>query len=176
MKYLYSRLHTFCRIWALLGGVLLLGIACVSVASILGRQASGSIFIQELGFLSWIKPVKGDFELVELGCANVIFAFLPYCHSRNKNFAVDLLSSLLPFRAQIILEVFSHSLYTVTATLFTWQLWISMLDKSKYHQSSMVLGIPLEWAYFPATLSLMLLSVTCCATSLEAGSRLFLKN
>lgn len=45
-----------CRAFALGGGLILAAMACMSVVSVVGRATIG-------------KPITGDFELVQLGCA-----------------------------------------------------------------------------------------------------------
>ena len=61
-----------CRLLALAGGAVLLGIVGLTVVSIVLRELSG-------------RPIPGDYELVEVGCAVAVFAFLPYCQLTGGN-------------------------------------------------------------------------------------------
>ena len=51
---------------AICGGLVLVAIVLINFISIAGRTIFG-------------KPLTGDFELVEMGCAVAIFSFLPLC-------------------------------------------------------------------------------------------------
>ena len=70
------------------GGVTLTSAAVLTVASITGRA------LLPLG----LGPIKGDYELVGIGCALAIFAFLPWCQLRRGHVTVDIFVSPLPLR------------------------------------------------------------------------------
>ena len=61
---------------AICGGLVLVAIVLINFISIAGRTMFG-------------KPLIGDFELVEMGCAVAIFSFLPLCQFKNGNVIVD---------------------------------------------------------------------------------------
>lgn len=71
---------------ALCGGMVVLGMALVTVVSVTGRALSG------IG----LAPIPGDFELVELGCAVAVFCFLPWCQVSRSHVRVDLIGPLVP--------------------------------------------------------------------------------
>jgi len=52
--------------WAILGGLVLMAVVAVNVASVVGAAVFNS-------------AVPGDFEMTELGVAIAAFSFLPYC-------------------------------------------------------------------------------------------------
>jgi len=64
-----------CKLLALLGGAILSALVLMSVASIGGRVIG--------------RPIQGDFELVQFGCAIAIAFFLPYCQLSKGNIIVD---------------------------------------------------------------------------------------
>jgi hypothetical protein len=59
--------------------------------SIIGRQFDGFAFF---------RPVRGDYELVELGCVIAVCAFLPWCQLKRGHVAVDIVVQALPGRAK----------------------------------------------------------------------------
>ena len=61
---------------AICGGIVLVVIVLINFISIAGRTMFG-------------KPLTGDFELVEMGCAIAMFSFLPLCQFKNGNVIVD---------------------------------------------------------------------------------------
>ena len=61
-----------------------ISMTCISIA---GRAT---------GPLVGAEPAPGDFELIELGTAFVVFAFLPLAHLRGAHAVVDLATSHLP--------------------------------------------------------------------------------
>ncbi|MGD1923755.1 MAG: TRAP transporter small permease, partial [Paracoccaceae bacterium] len=67
-------------ILATTGGALLAGLAVMTVISVTGRS------LTSVG----LRPITGDFELVEVGCAVAIFSFLPWCQLKRGHVTVDL--------------------------------------------------------------------------------------
>lgn len=122
---------------ALAGGAVLLALIVMTCISIIGRS---------LGALG-LAPVPGDFELVELGVGFAIFAFLPWCHLRRGHATVDLFRPRLSRRANLIIDWISDLLMLIVAFLITWRLWIGMLDKKSYTETTFILQVPIWIAY-----------------------------
>jgi TRAP-type C4-dicarboxylate transport system permease small subunit len=80
---LASRLQRLTMHVAMAGGLLALALALLVVISVLGRW-----------IMNW--PVPGDFELVRMGTAVAVFAFLPYAQARRANIMVDTFSQRWP--------------------------------------------------------------------------------
>ncbi|MBC6439125.1 MAG: TRAP transporter small permease [Rhodospirillales bacterium] len=128
-------------IWAFLGGVVLVALALMTVASILGRN---------LG----LGAIPGDFELVGLGAANAFFAGLPWCHARRGHIVVSLTSRWLPRRVTRAMDAVNSVLLAATAALLAWRLAIGGLELKGYNESTMILGVPVWWAFPPIVISL----------------------
>lgn len=101
------------------GGVVLAFIALTTVASVIGRQ-----------FL-WLGlgPIKGDYELVEMGCAIAIFLFLPWCQFKRGHVTVDIFISRLPDRIQAVLGLIGDLFLTAAAYVILWRLWLGFGEK-----------------------------------------------
>lgn len=160
-----ARLHLYlrrsCRAAAILGGLIIASLAVMTVVSIFGRWLSGIPLIANTPLLDWVGPVDGSYELVEIGTAMAIFLFLPYCHLRGGHVAVELLVMHAPKIIQRLLALGAETLFLIVAALMTWRLYHGLLDKQRYHETSMLLGIPLWWGYAVGVLGLFLLTLVC---------------
>lgn len=131
---------------ALAGGLVLLLLVLLTVLSILGRELTALSFLSDV-----VGPVPGDYELIELGMGFAIFAFLPWAHWTNGHASVDLLKPYLGRSLNRFTEIMRDLLMLIIAALFLRQLWLGMLDKQSYDETSFILQIPLWWGYLAAT-------------------------
>ncbi|MGH6905736.1 MAG: TRAP transporter small permease, partial [Geminicoccaceae bacterium] len=106
----------------------------------------------------------GDFELVEVGMAVAIFAFLPYCQIVRGNVIVDLFTAKASPRTRALLDVAGNLIYTAIAALLTWRVALGGLEIRGYHETTKVLRVPVWWGYVPAVLGLAFLTVVCAYT------------
>lgn len=140
---------------AALGGLALVAISAVTVYSVVGRA------LPEWPSLAWWRPVRGDFELVELGTALAIFSFLPYAQITRANVVVDVFTSRASPRAKAALAVPANLMLTAIAALFTWRMAVATeaLMTSTYTQTTMMLRMPIWWGYLPATACMAFLTL-----------------
>ena len=136
---------------ALLGGVLLVGIMLMTVISVMGRYFFNA-------------PIPGDYELTELACAVAVFAFFPYCHARNGNIVVEFFTRKMSPRCRALLDAVHNGVFTLAACLVSWRLFVGGMHKLADGETTLFLGVPLHWAYFPALLGALLLTVVCAKT------------
>ncbi len=144
-------LTALCRIFAGIGGVTLLAMMLMTVASVVLRTVTG-------------KPIPGDFELVEVGCAITIFCFLPWCQSTSGNVLVDFFTQKTGARINHLLEAFGDLIYLLLAALLLWRLTYGGLEMHQYGEQSMVLRIPIWWSFIIILPAMALLTATCAAT------------
>lgn len=119
------------------GGVALfvvIGATCLSIA---GRT------LLSLGF----GPIRGDFEIVEIGAGFAVFAFLPLCHLNRGHASVDLLQGLFGDKLNRGLDLIIDLLVLVFAMLLTWRIWLGMLDKRMFGESTILLQFPVWLNY-----------------------------
>lgn len=110
----------FCAKWlAYAGGALLATLALITVASVLGRAF---IFIG-------LGPIKGDYELVEMGCAIAVFAFLPWCQLKRGHVTVDLFVDMMPMRVKMFFSLLGNIALAAAATLIAWRLGAGLNEK-----------------------------------------------
>ncbi|WP_260293090.1 TRAP transporter small permease [Sedimenticola hydrogenitrophicus] len=144
-------LHTLCNLFATGGGLVLLGLAVMTVASIVGRYL-------------FSLPVPGDFELVEIGCAIAVFAFLPYCQLHNGNVVVDFFTLHIHPRTRGRMDSVGSLVFGLIAALLTWRLALGGYDMYRYGEQTMILGLSRWWGFIPIVASLALLTLVCFYT------------
>ena len=153
------------KLVAIFGGMILVAITLLTVYSVIGRELVSLGWVPELFPFSLIRPVTGDFELVELGCGVAIFAFLPYCQIVRGNVIVDFFTARSGRRTKSALSFVGDAAYSAIAIVLTWRLWLGAIDFRNYGETSMVLRVPIWWAYVPAFAILVLLSLVCLYTA-----------
>jgi len=122
-------LGRICRWFAVIGGAVLVAMTVMSVASIVGRSLFG-------------KPVPGDFELIQIGCAICVAAFLPWCQMQGGNIIVDFFTVRASARAQAWLDVFGALLLTAVMLLVAWRTGVGALTVKASGETSMIMGFP----------------------------------
>jgi TRAP-type C4-dicarboxylate transport system permease small subunit len=124
------------KAFAFAGGAVMVAMLCMSVASITGRAVYG-------------KPVEGDFELVQLGCAVGIAAFLPWCQWRRGNIIVDFFTARLPPRAQGVLDGIGALLLALVMALVAWRATEGALSVYASGERAMISRYP-QWIGYAA--------------------------
>lgn len=125
------------RAMAIAGGVVLVALTVLTVVSVTGRN---------LNFLG-LGPIPGDFEMVEAGIAFAVFAFLPWCQLNRGHVTVDLFLAPLGRRPNAAVDAAANLLMAAAAAVIAWRLWLGMLDKHSYGETTFILQIPLWLGY-----------------------------
>jgi TRAP-type C4-dicarboxylate transport system permease small subunit len=140
---------------ALMGGVILTGIACMSVASIVPRA---------LGF----DPIQGDYELVQVGLAVCVALFLPWCQLQGGNIIVDFFTTRLRLSTQKKLDALGAALFAVVMGVVAWRTGVGALGLEAAGETTMILGFPIWIGYAAMTPGLALTAVTGVYAALAA--------
>ncbi|WP_242654318.1 TRAP transporter small permease [Yoonia rosea] len=131
------------RLLALAGGALLLAIVVLTVVSIAGRALFSAGVC--------CGPIRGIYDYTEIAVGAAIFAFLPWCQYMNSHAAVDLFKSTLPDIMNRFLNVLIDVGMLVLATLIAHRLWLGLLDKQRYGETTLIAQIPV-WIGYAACL------------------------
>lgn len=115
-------LEALARGLAYAGGLILVAIAIVTVLSIIGR----ALIFAGLG------PIKGDFEMVEMGCAIAVFFFLPWCQLKRGHVTVDILVDRMPRRAHAGFGLIGDLCVLIAASVIAWRLYLGFGEKFPY--------------------------------------------
>lgn len=136
-----SRIMTgLARGLAITGGLALVAITVITVVSITGRGLTAF----------GLKPVPGDFELVEAGTAFAVFAFLPWCQLTRGHATVDVFTSFLSAGVNRVIDVVAELVMTAVVILIAVQLWHGMWDKVRYNETTFILQFPVWWGFAAA--------------------------
>lgn len=127
-------LRLLCDISAAIGGVILVAMAGMTVVSVIGRAF-------------FAHPILGDVELVQLGSAVVVAAFLPYTQFRRANIIVDFFTTAATERSQRLMDVVGTLLYTLVLALVCWRVAVGGIDIRAAGESSMLMNLPLWIPY-----------------------------
>ncbi|MGB0661900.1 MAG: TRAP transporter small permease [Mangrovicoccus sp.] len=119
MSMLSSAIRHLAGFLAVIGGVLLLALAGITVLSVTGRVLSA------IG----LGPIRGDFELVEIGCAITVFCFLPWCQLQRGQVSVDILADHLPGRGPALTRVLGDLALCLVAGVLLWRIWLGFGEK-----------------------------------------------
>ena len=154
------------QVLAYLGGIVLILLTVITVYSIIGRTIVKTDWLSALPFLAWWGPVRGDFELIEIGTALAISSFFPYCQMVRGNVMVDFFTSKAGPRVKSALAIFANFIYSVVSIVFTWRMFVGSeeLYTATFKQSSMILRIPTWVGMFIVTGFMLLLSIVCLFT------------
>lgn len=142
--------------WALLGGIVLLGVVLMTTWSAL----TGWVFA---------KPLPGDFELTEILVGVAVFSMLPYCQLTDANVTADIFTARAGPRMVAAFRLFSALLALGVALVLLWRTWAGMQDYRQFIETTAILKIPIWWAYVPAIASLVLLVVACLVVVRDTG-------
>lgn len=135
-----------CKGFAVASGVVLLGMAAMSLASIAGRSLFG-------------KPILGDYEMVQMMCAISVSMALPYAHWANGHVIVDFFTIKASPRLNLVLDSVAGVLMCAAGGVMCWRLAVGLVDLKSTHDSSMLLGLPTWWGYAPMVPSFGLLAL-----------------
>jgi TRAP-type C4-dicarboxylate transport system permease small subunit len=160
-------LERLCSAVAMFGGITLLFIMLISSVSVIGRNIPQLLNL--VGFKLSPMSIPGDIEIVQLGCAVAIFAFLPYCQIKRANVFVDFFTGWMSPRSRGVLDTAANLLFLAITTTIAWQLGHGTADKFATKDTTMVLRIPEAWPYAAALLLSWLLVVITAYTVLRSA-------
>lgn len=137
---------------ALAGGVLLAGLALMVTVSVTGRKLPG------------LSGVPGQFEMLETGTAALVFAFLPWCQYMRGHVTVDLFVTPFGPRPLAWLATIGNLVLMLAAALVAWRLYLGLLDKIAYGETTLILQYPVWWAYAASLVGAVTFALVCAYT------------
>jgi TRAP-type C4-dicarboxylate transport system permease small subunit len=120
--------------FAVIGALVALATGTMTVVSVLGRA-----------MLS--QPIQGDVELTQFGIALAISLGLPWCQLRRANIIVDFFTQRASERARGLLDAAGAVLLAVMCALLAWRTGVGAVSVREAHEQSMILSLPMWWAY-----------------------------
>ena len=127
------------KVLALAGGLILLVIVALTCLSIIGR----ALVPLDIG----IGPIRGIYDMTEIGMAAAIFAFLPWAQFEGTHAKVDLFAAVMPGMMDRGLDLLFNIGMFVVALVGTWRLYLGMSDKLSYGETTLIAQIPVWYGY-----------------------------
>ena len=129
--------------------------------AVLGMAASVLLFcLMTLTFADVVAryllnhPIRGAFEITELGLLLLIFAGLPLVSHADEHVTMDFIDRVLPPRTLGVWVRFVHAVCAALMFFLTWQIWIKAGKISGYGDTTDVLRIVLgPFVYFMAVMT-----------------------
>ena len=146
---------------AVAGGAVLVFIVAVTDLSIAGRA------LIPLG----LRPIQGDYEIVEAGTAFAIFAFMPWCQFNRRHASVDIFTARLPPDVLRFIDLLVDVAFVVVIAFIIWRTGIGLGDKIRNGQLTFILQMPVWWTYAVAMIggvAWVAVSLYCLAESAVA--------
>lgn len=106
-------------------------------------------------------PIRGEFDIVNLGIGVVVFTFLPYCQLVRGNVVVDFITDWAPARVKALLDAIGCLIYLGLCALLVWRMAIGGVEIHAAGQRTAVLHIPYWWSFVVAVSCLGLLCIVC---------------
>jgi len=141
-----------CRLFAVVGGLLLTAVGLLTVASVTGRYLFSA-------------PIEGDFELVQLGTALSVFAFLPWCQMVRGNVIVDFFTANLSPRRQGLLDALGALAFAAVAALLAVQLTQGGMDMYETQEQTVILELYRYYSFYPIVACVGLLCLVALYTA-----------
>ena len=126
--------------------------------AVLGIAASALLFsMMVLTFFDVVgryllnKPIRGAFEITELGLVVLIFAGLPLVSHADEHVTMDFIDRILPARVARAWVRVMHLICAAIMFFLSWQVWIKADRIAGYADTTDVLRIPIgPFVYFMA--------------------------
>ena len=97
------------------------------------------------------KPIRGAFEITELGLLVLIFAGLPLVSHADEHVTMDFIDRILPQRIARVWVRVVHAICAAIMFFLAWQVWIKANRIASYSDTTDVLRITIgPFVYFMA--------------------------
>lgn len=145
-------LYSLSAAWAIAGGVLLIGLGALTALNVALKDLAG-------------RPIRGEFEVVDLGVVIVVFSFMPIAQLARGHVIVDLFSQWAPARARYALDACASLVFAACIGLVAWRMAVGGFEIAGTGEQSTVLKLKFWWVFVFAVPSLALLSINCLYTA-----------
>jgi TRAP-type C4-dicarboxylate transport system permease small subunit len=144
---------------AIAGGTALLIVTAITFVSVIGRT------LIPFG----LRPISGDFEIVQAGALFAIFAFMPWCHLERGHAIVAIITDRAPVRLSALAEFVWDVAMLVVVTFITWRLWAGLGDKLGNGESTFILRVPLWVMYSSGMIGALVFLIAASYCAVRSG-------
>lgn len=152
------------KLFAYLGGAVLIVLIVVTCISISGRAL--------VPFDIGLGPIRGIYDITEIGMAAAIFAFMPLAQFNESHAKVDLFLSVMPPLLDRSLDLLFNIAMTVAAAVLAWRLYLGMQDKLNFGETTLIAQIPVWQGYAASLVGAVGFVLIAAFTVLRSGRRL----
>lgn len=165
---MYRRLQNLveiiARVLAIAGGAVLLFLIVLTCISIIGR----ALVPLNIG----LGPIRGIYDMTEIGMAAAIFAFLPWAQLNEAHARVDLFQPVMPKPVNHLLDLAFNLGMLVVAAVGTWRLYLGMQDKLSFGETTLIAQIPVWQGYAASLLGAVGFIIVAVFCVLRSGRRI----
>jgi TRAP-type mannitol/chloroaromatic compound transport system permease small subunit len=123
------KLVAICRVLAIAGGLVFVGLVGMELVSIVGRKV-----------FSWTVP--GDVEILQMAAAFASASFFAYCHMVNGDVKVDFFTHNLAPPKVALLDAAGSLLVGAFGALLAWRTAAGAWSLKEVGETSAILGLP----------------------------------
>jgi TRAP-type C4-dicarboxylate transport system permease small subunit len=134
MNLFINTVTRLCKLFAVLGGILLLLIAAMTMVSIFGR-------------FFFDAPIRGDFEMTKQGMGLVVASFIPYCILNGGNLIVDFFTTKASENTQRVLDTVGALFTAAGLLMFAYKATEAIADVRESNEVSGNIDLPVWWIY-----------------------------
>ncbi len=134
MREVLRRLGPLCAVFGSAGAVVALLVAVLMVSSVVMRAL-------------WDQPIAGDVELTQMGIALGISLCLPYAQLQRANIIVDFFTQKASPAVQGVLDALGQLFLAVVYALLAWRTSAGALSVREAGETTMIISLPMWWAY-----------------------------
>ena len=145
------------------------GLLGAGVALLTGFMTFVSVFMRS----AFKYPIPGDVELTQMGIALAISLCLPWCQSERANIIVDLFTQRAGPRTTNWLDGVGGLALTLMYALLAWRTSVGALSVRAAGETTMIISLPMWWAYASLAPGLALAALIAFGQSLQllSGSK-----
>jgi TRAP-type C4-dicarboxylate transport system permease small subunit len=104
-------------------------------------------------------PLKGSMELTELALCLITFFLLAYDSLKGESMVVEIITDRFPEQLRAVIGAIIHFLSTAILGVLSWQLVVQGLRVYGFHQTTVILSIPVFPFLYVAALGTFLLTL-----------------
>jgi TRAP-type C4-dicarboxylate transport system permease small subunit len=152
-------LESLAKAFAVLAGLLIVGVAVMTCVSLLGRNTVG-------------KTIVGDVELTAFAAGAAIALFLPWCQVNRGHIIVDFFTAKASPSTRQGLDRLGLLLTALMLGVLTWRAALGGLSGYQSGSGSMMLGFP-EWIVYLGIVPGLALAAVIAAAQAVVGEHAF---